>query len=498
MDFLDPDYNRRHNLILIFGQILVGIAVLTAAILLVYKAYGYDVDRKTGEVVQNGLVYVDSSPSNATIRINEQIYTDKTNTRFTVPAGNYTLKVQKSGYRTWEKNFDLAGSDVERLTYPTLFVEKLEPQAIANDAVISNLSTQSPDRKFLLFAETADLTKMREYSLADLDRNTDIPRVRSITFPSGIFSTPKSPGATFEVVEWSNNNANFLVKHIFDGRYEYALLNRDEPTKSFSFATLGITEGDITLLDKSADTFLVLNKSTKVLSQYDLKDKKSTILLNNVVSYKSHEDNKIVYAHVNPSDSAKLTISILDDKKTYDIRDIAASDNVPLDIAGFQNKLYIVIGAEKESKSYIYEDFVKKYKSDALAKPGPIRVIRTKVSTPLVLAFSKNVRFISAFSGDDVSIYDIEKKRNYHYALNAVLPAGQSPVWMDGHRFNYVTNDSVWVSEFDGANKRELAKVTTVKNIFYDRDYNIYYTVAVASDGKLTLNKTNIKQKQDR
>lgn len=500
MDFLDPDYKRRHNIILLVGQTLIGIAIITAAILLVYKAYGYDVDRKTGQVVQSGLVYVDSAPDNALIKINDEVHNDRTNTRFTLPAGSYTVKLEKDQYRAWERSFELSGSDVERFTYPTLFLDKLSSAVVSSDASLTNLFSQSPDRKWLIFAENQDFSSLREFNLAEAENNNEVPPSRSVALPANIFTKSTNPGATFEIVEWSNNNANFLVKHVFDGKTEYVLLNRDEPAKSLNLTTLGVAalEGEITLLDKSADKFLVHNKVNKTLVQYDLKDKKATALLNGVVAYKSHGDDRILYAHTHPSDVNKYVVSVLDNKKNYDIREIPAATNVPLDIAGFHNKMYMVIGVEKEGRTYIYEDFVKKFKNDTLTKPGPIRVLKNDITSPLQVSFSKNVRFIASFSGDDVSIFDIEKIRNYRYNLDASIAATESPLWMDGHRLVYVSAGKVWVVDFDGSNKRELTDLSTIDAMFFDRDYNSYYTLQSTPDNKKNLQKTDIRLKEDR
>lgn len=495
MDFLDPQYKKRHSIILIVGQGLVGLAVVIAAVLLVLKAYGFDVDRKTGKVVQNGLVYVDSAPDKADILINGKPHQDETNTRFTLPAGMYSVELNKSDYRTWKKQFELEGSSVERFTYPMLIPKDLKSKSIDTSANIGYLYSQSPDRKWMVASDSPDLTTMKEYNLSDLT-NTQTPKIRTFAIPAGVLE--KSPTSKFEVVDWSNNNASFLVRHTFDGKIEYALLNRDEPTKSFNLKSVGYSTGEVLLLDKSAEKFLIHNKVDGALNMIDVKAKKNTSLLTGVLSYKSHGDNKIIYSHLSPSDKTKARITLIDGDKSYDVKDIPLSENIPLDIASFQDKWYIAIGSDKEGKTYLYENFVDKYKHDPLGKVGPIRVLKNNITSPLKIGFSKNVRFIASFSGDDVSVYDIEDKRSYRYKLNMQFPVGDYPLWMDGHRLSVSSAGSAVVVEFDGANAQTLTTASSNKNIFFDRDYERYYVFDRSSDPtKFEVKEVNLRTDKD-
>ncbi|OGL31271.1 hypothetical protein A3F37_02795 [Candidatus Saccharibacteria bacterium RIFCSPHIGHO2_12_FULL_41_12] len=495
MEFLDPEYKRRHNWILVIGQGLVGLAVVTVALMLVLKAYGFDVDRKTGEVIQNGLVYVDSAPDKANIKINGQDHPDKTNTRFTLLAGGYDLQLNKEGYRTWQRKFELEGSEIERFNYPMLVPKDLKTVKVDSNTTMKSVYSQSPDRNWLIVSENADLSSMKEYHLTDLT-SAKLPKIRSFAIPDGVFEKAVGP-SQFEVVDWSNNNTDFLVKHTYDNKFEYALLNRDQPTKSFNLKTIGTIDGEVSLLDKSADKFLVFNKSSGALTLINKKDKKTSLLLSGVLSFKSHGDDKILFTHVSPSDKTKARVSLIDNNKLYDIRDIPLSENLPLNIASFQDKWYIIIGSEKEGKTYIYEDFVKKSKATTSAKVSPIRVIKNNISSNLKLEFSKNVRFISSFGGGDISIYDMEDKKSYHYKIDAIMPAGDAPIWLDGHRIVVSGNGQGMMIDFDGSNKQVLTPLPSSKNIYFDRDYEKYYTIGSLDAVTYTLDQVALRTPAD-
>ena len=64
MDFIDPDKKRKNTIKLYIGYVLIAIAIVLASIVLLFYALGYGIGR-SGSVVRNGLVFIDSSPDGA-------------------------------------------------------------------------------------------------------------------------------------------------------------------------------------------------------------------------------------------------------------------------------------------------------------------------------------------------------------------------------------------------------------------------------------------------
>src|SRR5260221_190217 len=101
MDFLDPKKRRAYHIRLIVGYILVAIVIGLGTIIIVYGANGYGINTKTGQIVQNGLLFVDSKPGGAEIYLNNADQHTTSSARLVLPAGNYTLTLKKPGYRDW-------------------------------------------------------------------------------------------------------------------------------------------------------------------------------------------------------------------------------------------------------------------------------------------------------------------------------------------------------------------------------------------------------------
>lgn len=128
MDFLDPKKKKSHKIRLYIGYALMTIAIGIGAMVLLYAAYGYGVDR-SGNVFQNALVFLASTPDGAEVNIKNQSgsysQTTTTSTRLVLPGDDYNFELLKQGYRTWSRNVSLRGGQVERLVYPFLFPNDL-------------------------------------------------------------------------------------------------------------------------------------------------------------------------------------------------------------------------------------------------------------------------------------------------------------------------------------------------------------------------------------
>src|SRR3990167_9800897 len=98
MDFLDPRKRRAHSIRLMVAYLLLAVAIGLGGYLLLKAAEGYGVDPKTGSVIQNGLLFVDSNPDGADIYINDDLHQSKTSARLILPVGDYKLTIKKDGY----------------------------------------------------------------------------------------------------------------------------------------------------------------------------------------------------------------------------------------------------------------------------------------------------------------------------------------------------------------------------------------------------------------
>jgi len=485
MEFLDPKKRKTHRQKLFLGYGLIAVALAMMTIIVVFAAYGYDVDRKTGQVIQNGMIILNSAPESSRIHINgkDEGTTDK---RLSLPTGQYQVELSRDGYRTWKHDVNLAGGAIEQLVYPFLFPTSLQTKSIQNYLATPELTTQSPDRRWLLVQRPGD--GFGAFQVTDLNDNNN--PTTTIVFPDGVVSTGTKH--TFSAVEWSTNNNELLLKHDFDGKTEFLVLNRDDPAKSLNVtATLSErTFTDVRLRDKKADQFYLYNSADKSLYTANLRNRQYVLVASQVLSFKSYQQDTMLY--VTPSaDTNRVTVHLQHKGTDKELRTLAASPTYLLDAANFEGKLYVVVGSQNESKAYLYKDPLDSLDGDEL--PKSFRALTLEKAQ--YVSFSKNARFIALQAGSKFTVYDAETDRHFRYDTKLGVVDGRQALWMDGHRLTLVTNDGVsTVFDFDGTNMHSLNSAVPGSDIYFDRDYSALFVIAPNAEQKpADLTRTELR-----
>jgi hypothetical protein len=495
MDFLDPKAKRNHLIRLIIGYGLMAILIGIATSILVLQAYGFDIDRKSGEVIQNGLVYVDSAPDGATVKFNEKEQPSKTNNRFALPSDDYNLSISKGGYRAWNTDFRLAGGEVERFTYPLLIPDKLESAELRQYDAAPTFVTESPDRRWTVMNRADSLTNFVEYDLGSI--NEEQPKEREFKLPNSLFTT--AAGAhSLELVEWSTDNKHFLVKHNFAGGNEFVVIAREDSNSSINVnRLLGQNPTRITLRDKKFDQWYIFFKDGGILQSADAK-KAITPLLTGVTTYKTHDAETILYSQL-AADGKTQRVTLRQGKDSYLVREVV-SPRLFLDIARYDDRWYVAIGADSEQKTYIYEDPVSVLQKDNNKKPTPAAVLWNKAGPLSKIGFSQNTRFIMAQSGQHFEVYDAEYEQTFRYDIAEAFDPGTKVVWMDGHRLLARSQGKVMIFDFDGSNEQTLVGSVAHAPVMFDRDYEILYTINASGEsaGKTALYNTHLRLEEDR
>lgn len=131
----------------IFGGLLITGVVLTIGVILVIYAQGKRFD-KTGKLVGVGIIQIDSTPNDAEVYVNGK-FKAKTDTNIeNLKPGNYTIKIQKAHYHTWEKLIAVREGFVTPLKI-SLFPSNPSLTALTFDGVFS--PKMSPNRRFVVF-----------------------------------------------------------------------------------------------------------------------------------------------------------------------------------------------------------------------------------------------------------------------------------------------------------------------------------------------------------
>jgi PEGA domain len=497
MDFLDPKKQRAHTIRLFAGYVLVVIALILTTTILLYQAYGFGVD-KHGQIIQNGLVFVSSTPNPANVIVNGQMR-DQTNTRLNLPAGQYTFEVTRDGYRNWKRAVSVEGGSVEHFDYPFLFPTKLAPSAIKKYDTAPALALQSPDRRWMLVQQPDTLAK---FDVLDLNAKKPIDTLKTITLPDSLIA---QSGGTWELAEWSTDNRHVLLKHLYqkDGQAasEYVIVDRQSPEESVNLTTkLGVNPTKIELRNKKYDQYYLYDQAGGKLSTATLKEPQPVTLLDHVLDFKSHGSDVLLYATTKDAAPGKVALNVRDGDKTYPIRQTTPSAQYLLNITQYSGSWFVAAGSQNEDKVYVYKDPMGQLNDRPDEAPTPIGIL--KITAPNYVAFSDNARFIMAENADHFAVYDAENDKAYAYATKQPLDAPQAHAsWMDGHRLTYVSNDKVIVFDFDSANRQTLvAHNSVIATPLFDQRYKYLYTFGnQASNGsnQTVINATPLRTPSD-
>lgn len=496
MDFLDPKKERAHAIRIMIGYVLIGIALILTTIILLYQAYGFGVD-KNGKVIQNGLVFVSSTPNPAQITINGARYKDDTNARLLLNSGQYTIELHRDGYRNWKRAVTVEGGSVERFDYPFLFPAKLQASNLKTYEKLPSLVTESLDRHWLISQSTADTG---EFEIYDLSKPKEVAKsVKTITLPDAAFTkTQAGSTQTWEMVQWANDNRHVVLKHTFqkEGQpaYEYVLLDREDVTKSINLTTTwGVNPTALELRDRNYDKYYLYDETAQTVTTASIKEPTPKAYLSGVLASKSYGDDVMLYVSAQDAPSGKVTVLLREGDKTHTIRTLPAGSKYLVNLTKYSGDWYVAAGAANEGKVYVYENPVQMQADQKISVP--VRVL--KVAAVNYIEFSNNARFIMAENGKDIAVYDAENNKGYTYTLKSPLDTPQAhATWMDGHRIILTSNGKTTVVDFDGANPQSLISANSNYVPLFDRDYTYLYSIG-GTPGQYFLQKTPLRTAND-
>jgi hypothetical protein len=499
MDFLDPKKTRRNGIQLMVGYVLVAIALTLSTLILIYYAYGFGVTRE-GDLQQKGLVFVSSEPSGANLYVNgkPKKLVDKTNTKLNLPAGNYTLDITRTGYNSWHRPIEVVGGSVNHFVYPFLFPTELTTKAVKTYSTVPALTTQSPDRRWLL-ALTDPTTAT--FDVVDLSKKpTDIAQTTQFSVSASLL-TPSSAPAKWELLEWSSNNRHMLYKRTFVSqgaeKFEYILVDRQRPEGSHNLSKeLGVTPTQVILRDKQPDDYYLYDATTQVLSEATLNNPAPTPILKGVLAFKAHSKDTLVYITKTGAPAGKVSVHFRQSDREYVLRNLTESDQYLLDAARFSGDWYIAVGSHAQNNVFIYRN--PQSISSGTDLTGAVFALR--VSNPTSVSFSANAQFIAAQNGKDVHVYDADNDKSYHYTFDPSLDAPQmKATWMDGDRLTWVSGGKQMVADYDNINKRTLVNASVDFVSGFDQQYRYLYTFTKPANGQagLTLSATALRTAAD-
>lgn len=492
MDFLDPQKQKEHRFRLTVGYILIGLALAMATTILMYKAYGFGLD-KHGRVIQNGLLFLSSQPSGADIYIDGKL-ADQTNTRLGVPAGQYTFEIKRDGYRTWKRAITSEGGSVQRFDYPFLFPTSLKTSTTKQYAAAPVFTSQSPDHRWLLVEPLGT----PDFDLFDL--NAKQPTAKVLSVPVDIVSAATTTTGWQEIA-WAKDNRHLLLRRLYDksgiAGSEYILIDRQEPTSSVNLSlTLGFTPTILSFRDDAYDQYYAYDQNNSALFTASLKKPTPQPFLDHVLAYETEGPDTVLYVTDKDIPAGKLAARVRQGDNTYTLKTFNGGSNFLLELGQFADTWYMALGMASEGKVYVYREPIAAIQDKPKQALVPVHIL--KVANPSHISFSPSNRILMIENADSFAVYDAQTRKGYAYQLKMPVDAGVHAEWMDGYHFSLFSGQDLKIFDYDGANRQSLFAANPGAGPYFDADYLKMYTLSITqTTGGTALQSTALRTPQD-
>ncbi len=493
MDFLDPRKKRAYKARLITGYILMALVIAMAAYLLANISYGYNFSTKTHTIIQNGLLFVDSKPGGAAIDLSGT-QRGSTSARLNLPAATYSLKLTKGGYRTWQRSVEVDAGAVAYYVYPFLFPKAPVSVSMQSYATAPPLFTQTPDQHWLLVQTAVSSSASVNFDEYDASKPTQAAQVLSL--PDSVLTNPGLPGSSLSLVEWSTDNNHVLLQHGYQGGSEFIVFDRSDPSQSFNVNRLfGVNPSQVALRNKSINQLYIYDQSAQTLRVGDTtKGVLDPVFLKNVLAFKAYGSSLLTYVTDNNMPSGQAQARIWSNGPTYALYNFSAGSHYLIDAAQYQGHWYYIAGSDTDDRVDIFEDPLSDIQNSSIGKALPTIALRVMGADKV--SFSNNARFVEVESGQSFGVYDFENKARFQYIIKAPL-AGDLQ-WMDGSRLIGDSNNTVFVTDYDGTNQQLLVPTMEAAGGYFSSDFNHLFTVAPsANGGNYDLNNVDMRAGSD-
>lgn len=451
---------RRQSLKVLLSEAIMVLAVVATVVILAFVVSGYWLNSEF-KVQRQGMLQVSSVPTGANVDIDgESSWLQRTNTSKVISSGEHIITLSKDGYDTWSKTVNVSEGLLYRVHYPRLFLNNRYRETVL-DATGHTFATISPKRDRLLL-----INDTTEWGLIRL--NSDKPELKKLNVSNFLSSKSVAEEAsvglfTGEIldVDWDRSGTHLLIKNQSEGKVEWILLNIDNIQNSINLTKeFGVDFTTIQILDDSSNNLLALRDGN--LHKISLANKAvSSVLAKNVIDF-DHFEDEIVFLSSNKVDNNYEVDLIKSEENPVLLEYIDAPAKVT--ISKFYDEMYITTLRGDTLSLYKQKDFE--------------HIEDFKISfTPEDIEVGHDGEFIAMYRDTHIATLDMEANIVREWQVD-----GDNFGWLDNDMIYSVVGGKLMVYDFDGFNRKELAK--NVSNHFpvtITNDKWLYYF----SDGDL-------------
>ncbi len=463
---------RRQSFRVIISEFFMVMAVIITVIILAFLVSGYWLNSEL-KVERQGMIQVSSIPTGADLDIDgESSWLQRTNTSKILASGEHTVTVSKEGYDTWTKTVNISEGLLYRLHYPRLFLQDRTTEK-ALDTKNAIFATVSPDRdKLLLIGDTS------EWQVINLKDDTLEPKKLNVSeYLPGVSLAEGATVGLFSgkiiTADWDRDGHHVLFQIDNAGTTEWVLIDVENAKNSLNLSKeFGANFSAIEILDNSASNLLAIQNGN--LHKIDIPGKLlSAVLIDNVNDF-DHYENEIIFSAANgtandatdgAAESTKsytLGLFKIGDSKIVELA--TSSEPFKVAISKFYDEMYLATLQGNQVKLYKKVDF------------APVASFELSFA-PNVIEVGHNGEFITMYTDTQIATLDMETT-----GVREWKAEGSTFGWLDNDMIYSVASGELAVYDFDGFNRRVIAKyvsdrfpvaVSDNKWLYYFSDGNL-------------------------
>ena len=467
MFLIDTENPRFRSWLRTAQYALLTVLVVVGTIILVLAGQGYDFNRSTGEVIQNGLMLVNTRPENAVVTINGEAEPDQTPGRFPLPAGDYEVGLNLDGYRPWSKKVSVSANSVEWVYYPLLIPTELEPERVTVWRNLSFISQSFNPRRVLV----RQANKEPVFSLLQID-GAAVSDEQTLELPADVANPSGGTVGTFAAVEWSGNSRYVLLTHQLGESIQFIRLDTEQPDESLNLSELfdlNLTEARF--IDSNPNQlYAVANRD---LRRLDVNQRTiSTPLAREVAAYELMRDQFLTYL---ASAGGQLQLELIDGNQQARLLESdldGAASRYRISVGEFDRQFHVGLLDTRT-------DEVKIWRDPQANQTDQLPYVRFNAPGASELSFSRNGQFVLAQGGGSFATYDLDRDREYHFETPFSKTSDRLAEWLDGYRLlGFNKSGLMHAFEFDGANVQPLVAADPAFSLFFAADFNGFYSLS--------------------
>lgn len=434
---------KRQSLKIIISEAIMVLAVIITVTVLALVVSGYWINSDF-EVERQGMLQIYSTPTGANVTIDGETssWLQRTNTSKVLSSGDHTVTLSKEGYDTWSKTVNIKEGLLYKLHYPRLFPLERSAQKMLSTTGTTYAFMPASHDSILLVNNTTKWQYINLNSDKIEPKTLDISNYFSNVSLADNHSTGLFGGKILSA-NWDFDASHILFKATNADQIEWVLIDVKNIDKSINLSKeFGGNFSDIEILDNSASNLLVVQNGN--LHKIDISGRLiSAVLVENVISF-DHFNNEVVFSARSLSQEStetnKYYVGYFKVGDSSITKLTKLSHPVQVLLSKFYDKKYITILDKTQVTVYEKDDFQKSNQYELGFEPKQLEV-------------GRDGEFIIMSDGAKIATIDMEANTIREWETE-----GNTFGWIDNDMIYSVKDGELIVYDFDGLNRRVIAK----------------------------------------